>query len=358
MELSFGSWLKQRRRALNLTQEDLAQQVACSTVTVRKIESSDLVPSKDLARQFARVLNVPEAEHEAFILFARSQHTEMPATAFMTAPVPSAPLAPAPLPTHRYQLPAQLTETIGRERDTIVACSLLRLPNVRLVTLTGPPGTGKTRLSLEIADALQTEFEQGACFVPLAPLDQPGLVESAIAQALGVRESAQQSLSTALADFLHDKHLLLLLDNFEQILPAASQLTKLLAACPNLKLLITSRAVLHVQGEHEFPVPPLALPNLTQLPDPEVLTHDASIALFLQRAQAVMPTFELTAANARPIAEICVRLDGLPLALELAAARIKLLPPQALLARLEHRFEVLKSSARDVPTPSRGVTSC
>jgi predicted ATPase len=202
---------------------------------------------------------------------------------------------------------------------------------------------------LEAAQDLVPDFVDGVYFVPLSAISEPDFVLPAIAQALGLREANTRSPLEVLQALLLDKQLLLVLDNFEQVLPAALQLTQMLAACPGVKLLVTSRAVLHVQGEHECAVPPLPLPNLSQLPSPELLSESAAVALFLQRAQAAMPTFEVTKANAQAIAELCVQLDGLPLAIELAAARIKLLSPQALLARLGRRLELLVSPAQDVP---------
>ena len=255
-----------------------------------------------------------------------------------------------PRKTASHHLPTQLTPLIGRQQEVAAACRLLRRSQVRLLTLTGTGGVGKTRLALQVANTLEEDFVDGVSSVPLAPIRDPELLIPTIAQALTLKEGGAGSSLALLQAVLLDKQVLLLLDNFEQILPAAPQLTELLATCPGLKLLVTSRAVLHVQGEQEFPVPPLALPNLKHLPDPEVLADYDAVALFLQRAQAVMPTFQLTAANARAIAEMCVHLDGLPLAIELAAARIKLLPPQALLARLGRRLEVLTSRAQDVPT--------
>ncbi len=251
--------------------------------------------------------------------------------------------------TFKSNLPAQLTSFIGREQEVSVTCTLLRRPDVRLLTLTGPGGVGKTRLALQIATDLLDDFADGVSFVPLAPISDPDLVVPTIVQTLDLWESRDRPLAEHLKAYLQDKHLLLLLDNFEQVVVAAPALTNLLASCPELKILVTSRAVLRIQGEHEFPVPPLALPDLKQLPDGESLSRYASVALFLQRAQAIKPTFQMTSANARTITEICARLDGLPLAIELAAARIKLLPPQALLARLEHRLSILTSGTRDGP---------
>jgi predicted ATPase/DNA-binding CsgD family transcriptional regulator len=248
-----------------------------------------------------------------------------------------------------YNLPTQLTPLIGRAPEIQAVCVLVRHPEVRLVTLTGPGGVGKTRLSLQVATDLLDAFTDGVCFVPLAPLRDPDLVAPVIAQVLGLKEANEQPVLDLLKTWLQDKRLLLLLDNFEQVLAAVPWLADLLADCPHLKILVTSRAVLHIRGEHEFPLPPLALPDFTHLPESEALSQYAAVALFLERARAVKPDFELTPANSRAIAEICIRLDGLPLAIELAAARSKLLPPQALLARLRHRLQVLTSVAQDVP---------
>ncbi len=246
-------------------------------------------------------------------------------------------------------LPAQLTSFIGREQEVAAACTLLRRPQTRLLTLTGTGGVGKTRLGLQVAADLLDGFADDVYFIPLAPISDPDFVMPTIVQTLGLWEVGDRPLLEQLKAYLQEKHLLLLLDNFEQVVAAAPLLADLLASCPELKMLVTSRAVLRIQGEHEFPVPPLALPDLKQLPDGETLSHYAAVSLFLQRAQAIKPDFHMTEANARAIAEICIRLDGLPLAIELATARIKLLPPQALLSRLDKRLHVLVGGTRDAP---------
>jgi len=246
-------------------------------------------------------------------------------------------------------LPIQPTSLIGREKEVAALLNLLRREEVRLLTLTGPGGTGKTRLGLQVAAELIDIFPDGVYFVNLAPLSDPALVLPTLAQTLDIKESAELPLLELLKSSLHLKHLLLLLDNFEQVVLAALQVAELLAACPKLKIMVTSRMALHVSAEQEFAVPPLMLPDPKHLPALVVLSQYEAVALFIQRAQAVKSDFQVTNATAPAVAEICVRLDGLPLAIELAAARSKVLPPQALLARLGQRLAVLTSGARDVP---------
>lgn len=258
-------------------------------------------------------------------------------------------------PASFSNLPAQLSSLIGREREVMALCTLLQRPDVRLVTLTGTGGIGKTRLSLEVGAKLLPAFRERVYFVPLASINDAALVIPAIAHTLGLQHryvERQQPLAEHmdyLKTFLREKSCLLLLDNFEQVADAAPDIAELLAACPRLIILVTSRAALHIAGEHEFPLLPLALPDGTSPLAVHELTQYAAIALFLQRALAIKPDFDVTTANVQTIARICRRLDGLPLAIELAAARIKLLPPQALLQRLIHPLNVLTGGRQNAP---------
>ncbi len=261
------------------------------------------------------------------------------------------------LDARHTNLPAQLTALIGREQEVVAVATLLRRSNVRLVTLTGPGGVGKTRLSLQAAAELVDDFAHGVYFVDLAPIREPNLVTSAIAATLRVRESGGQPLLAALKDYLRDKRLLLLLDNFEQVIDAAPVVAELLAAAAQLKVLVTSREVLHLRGEKEVSVQPLALPNPAQLPALEQLSQYAAVALFIERALDARPDFVLTNAHAPAVAEICARLDGLPLAIELAAARLKLFTPEALLARLGQRLPFLTGGPRDLPARQQTLRS-
>jgi predicted ATPase/serine/threonine protein kinase len=250
---------------------------------------------------------------------------------------------------HRHNLPPQRTPLIGRASELAVVKGMLLDPGVRLLTLTGPGGTGKTRLAVQVAADLAPLFDGGVSFVNLAPIADPWLVASAVAFALGVRESGDHPLVAAIAEHLRNLGpTLLLMDNFEQVSAAASLVRELLDACPGLTVLVTSRVVLHIYGEQEFPVPPLALPGY-DVSSPASLMECASIALFVQRAAAGRPDFMLTPKNAGAVVEICRRLDGLPLAIELAAARVKILPPADLLARIERRLELLTGGPRDLP---------
>jgi predicted ATPase len=241
---------------------------------------------------------------------------------------------------------------IGREREVAAIQHLLLQEQVGLLTLTGPGGIGKTRLALQVAANLLDHFVDGAYFVALAPIRDPDLVSAAIAQTLGVREASGRSMQESLQEHLRDKQLLLVLDNFEQILAAAPLVSALLNECRRLKVLVTSRATLHLYGEQEFPVPLLALPDAKHL-TATALNEFAAIEPFCQRARAVKPDFVLTTDNAAAVAQICIGLDGLPLAIELAAARLKLFSPAALLSRLNQRLALLTGGPHDLPARQR-----
>jgi predicted ATPase/DNA-binding SARP family transcriptional activator len=249
------------------------------------------------------------------------------------------------------RLPAPPTQLVGRERELATLTALLGRPDVRIVTLTGPAGTGKTRLALAAAELLGEVFESGAYYVSLVDADEPPLVLPAIAHALGLDESDPRPVAQLLAAALAERHLLLVLDNFEHVLPAARHVGDLLAEAPRLSVLVTSRASLRLRGEHEFPVAPLGLPPPgTRASE---LTAYPSVELFMCRAREVNPAIRLDAGATAAVAEICRRLDGLPLALELAAARVRLLSPAAMLSRLENRLDLLPARASDAPARQR-----
>ena len=253
------------------------------------------------------------------------------------------------LDAYRNNLPFQPTPLIGREKAVAEVCERLSRPEVRLLTLTGAGGTGKTRLGLQAAAELTERFADGVFFVSLAAISDPELVLPAVAGTLGVKEAGGQPLLESLEYYLGEKHILLVADNFEQVLEAAPVVTGLLAAASNLKVLATSRIPLRLYGEHEYAVPPLGLPDPERLLSVERLTQYEAVRLFVERAQAAKAGFSVTNDNAPAVAEICYRLDGLPLAIELAAARIKVLSPQKMLGRLGNRLKLLTGGARDLP---------
>lgn len=258
----------------------------------------------------------------------------------LTAPTPIQDLPP-------MNLPAQATTLVGRRQEIQALSQLLQRDNVRLITLIGTPGIGKTRLSLEVAQRMISQFPDGVFFVPLAPIADPDLVPDAVVKALGIQDSEQHSSDATLQNNLRRKRTLLILDNFEHVLPAASLVSNLLSEAPALKIIVTSREPLRIYGEQEYPLSTLSLPNTRD--DQTVMANCEAVTLFVQRAQAVKPDFELTPDNLDTIVDICARLDALPLAIELSAARIKLYSPRALLERLEQRLSALTGGARDLP---------
>jgi predicted ATPase/class 3 adenylate cyclase len=319
-------------RAARIAATGHGGQVVASTATVSLVERAapEGVAFVDLGKH--RLKDLPHPEH-LYQVAAPGLGEEFPALRSMDA--------------RPNNLPTQLTSFVGRVAEIEEVKSLLG--QTRFLTLTGPGGTGKTRLSLQVASDLLSSFVDGAFFVALAPITDPALVAPTIAASLGLRETSKHEPMDSVIDYLREKSLLLVMDNFEQVLAAADVVGQLLTSTEAVKVLATSREPLGIHGEREYPVPPLGLPDPARLPPLEGLSQYAAVELFIERAEGVKPGFTVTKENAPAIAEISARLDGLPLAIELAAARVKVLTPEAILGRLGHSLTLLTGGARDLP---------
>jgi predicted ATPase/DNA-binding XRE family transcriptional regulator len=345
-DLCFGQWVKRRRKALDLTQEDLARRVGYSVSAIRKVEAEKLRPSRRVAEHLAGALGIRPEERSAFVRFARDE----PGVDDLDLSLQSVTLSHPVMHRHLNNFPIPLTSFIGRERELAVVKELLS--RQRLLTLTGAGGVGKTRLAIQVATDLVDMFRDGVLWVELAALSDPALVPQAIANVLGLRESLNQPLIEILSSYLLAHRSLLVLDNCEHLIAACAQLTEtLLHACPDLHILVTSREPLGITGEVIWPVPPLSTPDLRRSLSEEadimaVVPECEATRLFVERAGAVKHDFALTVHNARAVAQICQRLDGIPLAIELAAARARVLSVEQIADRLDDRFNLLTMGSR------------
>jgi predicted ATPase/transcriptional regulator with XRE-family HTH domain len=348
-EHSFGYWLRLKRKALDLTREALADRVGCSVSTIRKLEDEERRPSAQIAELLAEIFKIPPTERPTFLQFARGDWRSAPSLVDEEAPWR---VSTPEIPQHlRSNLPATFTSLIGRDKDIAAVHDYLTNPDIRLVTLIGAPGIGKTRLSIASARESLSEFSDGVFFVALAPLDQPSLIPSVIAQALGYVEKSDLPGEKRLMEGIGNKRMLVVLDNCEHLIEDVARLAaSLLSACSRLKILTTSREALQIPGEWLYSVPALDMPKENSNVDVETISEFPALVLFAERARAARSDFALNAKNIRVVASVCSQLDGLPLAIELIAARVKTLSIEQIAARLDDRFALLTSGSRIAPS--------
>ena len=338
---SFGYWLRLKRKALDLTREELAERAGYSAATIRKIEDEERRPSGQIVERLADIFKIPQNEREAFLQFARGGSKFSPAQIVENLPWRASGTSP------RSNIPAITTSLIAREKEIALVREYLTKDDIRLVTLMGPPGIGKTRLSIEAAREVLPDFSDGVFFATLALLDDPHSIASAIIQALGYMESGESAPEDQLIESIGQKKMLIVLDNCEHLIEEiASIASSLLSACPGLKILATSRESLRIPGEWLYPVPAFDIPNESGSIDLDNASDFPALMLFVERARAVQPDFKLTAENIRTIAAICARLDGLPLVIELIAARVRLMSPESLLERMSIQFVLTADGMR------------
>lgn len=351
MDYSFGDWIRRRRKALDLTQEELAQRVGCSASFIFKIEADERRPSRQIAELLVEHLEIPSDQRDRFLKVARQEKT-VHHLDVVTPPFTSASV----LLSQPYQppgLPLPLTALVGREQELHAIIQQLQNPACRLLTLTGPGGVGKTRLALEVAHQSAHSFHHGACFVSLVGAHASELMIPAIADGLGFTFSGTTELKLQLFNYIKEKHLLLVLDNLEHLLDGIELLDALLERAPNVKILATSREQLSLRAEWTFEVQGLPLPSTTA----NDLETNSAVALFLQRARQVKRDFIPTAADLISITRICHLVEGLPLGLELAAGWVKLMPAQEIAREIERSTDFLTTSARGIPARHRSLRS-